>query len=31
MAGCSISLIRLDSELKRLLLAPAESPAFVQV
>ncbi len=31
MAGCSITLIRLDSELKRLLLAPAESPAFVQV
>lgn len=31
MAGCSITLMRLDSELKRLLLAPAESPAFVQV
>jgi dihydroxyacetone kinase-like protein len=30
MAGCSISLMRLDSELKRLLLAPAESPALVQ-
>jgi phosphoenolpyruvate---glycerone phosphotransferase subunit DhaK len=31
MAGCSLTLMRLDSELKRLLLAPAESPAFVQV
>jgi dihydroxyacetone kinase-like protein len=31
MAGCSITLMRLDNELKRLLLAPAESPAFVQV
>jgi phosphoenolpyruvate---glycerone phosphotransferase subunit DhaK len=31
MAGCSISLMKLDDELKRLLLAPAESPAFVQV
>jgi dihydroxyacetone kinase-like protein len=31
MAGCSITLIQLDSELKRLLLAPAESPAFIQV
>jgi dihydroxyacetone kinase-like protein len=31
MAGCSITLMRLDSELKRLLLAPAESPAFIQV
>lgn len=30
MAGCSITIMRLDSELKRLLLAPAESPAFVQ-
>lgn len=30
MAGCSLTLMRLDSELKRLLLAPAESPAFVQ-
>jgi dihydroxyacetone kinase-like protein len=30
MAGCSISIMRLDSELKRLLLAPAESPAFIQ-
>ena len=31
MAGCSITLMRLDEELKGLLLAPAESPAFVQV
>jgi phosphoenolpyruvate---glycerone phosphotransferase subunit DhaK len=30
MAGCSVSIMRLDSELKALLLAPAESPAFVQ-
>jgi dihydroxyacetone kinase-like protein len=30
MAGLSINLMRLDSELKRLLLAPADSPAFVQ-
>jgi dihydroxyacetone kinase-like protein len=30
MAGCSISLIRLDDELKRLLLAPADSPCFTQ-
>jgi dihydroxyacetone kinase-like protein len=31
MAGCSVTLMRLDPELKRLLLAPAESPAFIQV
>lgn len=31
MAGFSISVIKLDSELKELLLAPAETPAFVQV
>lgn len=31
MAGCSVTLLKLDSELRRLLLAPAESPAFVQV
>jgi dihydroxyacetone kinase-like protein len=31
MAGCSITLMRLDAELKRLLLAPADSPAFVQI
>jgi dihydroxyacetone kinase-like protein len=31
MAGCSLTVMRLDSELKRWLLAPAESPAFVQV
>jgi dihydroxyacetone kinase-like protein len=30
MAGCSITLMRLDEELKRLLLAPAESASFVQ-
>jgi dihydroxyacetone kinase len=30
MAGCSVSLIRLDDELKRLLLAPADSPGFTQ-
>ena len=30
MAGCSVSLIRLDEELKRLLLAPADSPFFKQ-
>jgi dihydroxyacetone kinase-like protein len=30
MAGCSFTVMCLDSELKRLLLAPAESPAFVQ-
>ena len=31
MAGCSVTLMRLDAELKRLLLAPAECPALVQV
>ena len=31
MAGCSITVMRMDSELKRLILAPAESPAFIQV
>ena len=30
MAGFSISVMRLDSELKRLLLAPADSPTLVQ-
>lgn len=30
MAGASISLIRLDDELRRLLDAPADSPFFVQ-
>jgi dihydroxyacetone kinase-like protein len=30
MAGCSVSLMRLDDELKRLLVAPAQSPAFTQ-
>ena len=28
MAGCSVTLMRLDPELKRLLLAPAECPAL---
>lgn len=31
MAGCSVTLMKLDPELRRLLLAPAETPAFVQV
>jgi phosphoenolpyruvate---glycerone phosphotransferase subunit DhaK len=31
MAGCSITLLRLTPMLKRLLLAPADSPAMVQV
>ena len=30
MAGASISLLRLDAELTRLIDAPAESPFFVQ-
>jgi dihydroxyacetone kinase-like protein len=30
MAGCSLSLLRLDDELTRLLDAPAESPFFLQ-
>jgi dihydroxyacetone kinase-like protein len=30
MAGCSITVMRLDPELKRLLSAPAQSPAFVE-
>lgn len=30
MAGFSITVIKLDSELKELLLAPADTPAFVQ-
>ncbi|MGE5618606.1 MAG: dihydroxyacetone kinase subunit DhaK [Sphingomonadaceae bacterium] len=30
MAGCSLSLLKLDDEMKRLLDAPAESPFFVQ-
>ena len=30
MAGCSISLMKLDDELKRLIDAPAETPMFVQ-
>lgn len=31
MAGCSVTLMKLDPELRRYLLAPAETPAFVQV
>ena len=31
MAGCSLSLLKLDDELKRLLDAPAQSPFFVQM
>jgi dihydroxyacetone kinase-like protein len=31
MAGCSITVMQLDADLKRLLLAPADCPAFVQV
>jgi dihydroxyacetone kinase-like protein len=30
MAGTSITLVRLDDELKRLVDAPAETPFFVQ-
>jgi phosphoenolpyruvate---glycerone phosphotransferase subunit DhaK len=30
MAGCSLTLLRLDPELRSLLLAPCESPALVQ-
>ena len=30
MAGCSLTLMRLDDELKRLLDAPADSPFFLQ-
>lgn len=30
MAGFSISILKLDAELKELLLAPADTPAFVQ-
>ena len=31
MAGCSVTLMRLDADLKRWLLAPCEGPALVQV
>jgi dihydroxyacetone kinase-like protein len=31
MAGFSITLLKLDEELKQLLLAPADTPALVQV
>jgi dihydroxyacetone kinase len=30
MAGASLTLLRLDDELKRLVDAPAQSPFFVQ-
>jgi len=29
MAGCSISLLKLDQEMKRLLLAPADIPSTI--
>jgi dihydroxyacetone kinase-like protein len=31
MAGCSVTLMRLDADLKRWLLAPCEGPGLVQV
>ena len=31
MSGCSITLLKLDDELKSLLDAPASSPFFLQV
>jgi len=31
MAGCSITLLKLDDEMKPLLDAPASSPFFLQV
>jgi dihydroxyacetone kinase-like protein len=31
MAGFSITLLKLDAELKQLLLAPADTPALVQI
>jgi dihydroxyacetone kinase-like protein len=31
MAGCSLTIMKLDSDLKRWLLAPCETPALVQV
>ena len=31
MAGCSLTMMKLDSDLKRWLLAPCETPALVQV
>jgi dihydroxyacetone kinase len=30
MAGCSVTLMRLDADLKRWLLAPCEGPGLVQ-
>jgi phosphoenolpyruvate---glycerone phosphotransferase subunit DhaK len=31
MAGCSVTVMRLDADLKRWLLAPCEGPGLVQV
>jgi len=31
MAGCSVTLLKLDQELKDLLVAPADTPAFKQI
>lgn len=31
MAGCSVTLMRMDEDLKRWLLAPCEGPGTVQV
>jgi dihydroxyacetone kinase-like protein len=31
MAGASVTLLRLDEELRRLVDAPCETPAFTQV
>ncbi|MCQ4573726.1 MAG: dihydroxyacetone kinase subunit DhaK [Candidatus Brocadiales bacterium] len=31
MSGCSLTLLRLNSELKPLLFAPARTPAFIQI
>lgn len=31
MAGCSVTLLKLDQELKELLVAPADTPAFKQL
>ena len=31
MAGASVSILKLDDELKELLLAPSDTPAFKEV
>ena len=31
MAGCSVTLLKLDEELKELLAAPADTPGFKQL